>query len=393
MAILDGKNIVIGMTGGIACYKACELVSALKKLGASVDIIMTRNACEFVKPLTLETLSKRPVITDTFSRSQPWEVQHVSLAKKADLFLIAPASANIIAKAALGIADDMLSTTYLACNAPKMICPAMNTVMIEAESTVNNMKLLAERGVIFIEGMSGMLACGDEGRGRMAEPDEILNAVVDFFAPKRDLEGKTVVVTAGGTEESIDAVRVITNHSSGKMGIALAREAKLRGASVTLIKARTSVPVPNDIEIVDVVSTDDMAREVLLRADSDYTIMAAAPSDYKVINKSNKKIKSETLTLELVKNIDISAEFAKIKKGKLIIFSAETENLIENAIAKLSKKSADMVVANNVLLEGAGFNADTNIISIITRDGKITDYEKMSKDEAARVIIDNMVNL
>lgn len=393
MAILDGKNIVLGMTGGIACYKACELVSALKKLGAGVDVIMTRNACEFVRPLTLETLSKRPVITDTFSRSQPWEVQHVSLAKKADLFLIAPASANIIAKAALGIADDMLSTTFLACNAPKMICPAMNTVMIEAEPTVNNMKLLADRGVIFVEGMRGMLACGDEGRGRMAEPDEILNEVINFFAPKRDLEGKTVVVTAGGTEESIDAVRVITNHSSGKMGIALAGEAKRRGAKVTLIKARTSAPVPIDINVIDVVSTDDMAREVLLRADSDYMIMAAAPSDYKVLNKSHKKIKSETLTLELIKNIDISAEFAKIKKGKLVIFSAETENLIENAIAKLSKKGADMVVANNVLLEGAGFNADTNIISIITRDGSNTDYEKMSKDDAARVIIDKMVSL
>lgn len=393
MAILDGKNIVLGMTGGIACYKACELVSALKKLGAGVDVIMTRNACEFVRPLTLETLSKRPVITDTFSRSQPWEVQHVSLAKKADLFLIAPASANIIAKAALGIADDMLSTTFLACNAPKMICPAMNTVMIEAEPTVNNMKLLADRGVIFVEGMRGMLACGDEGRGRMAEPDEILNEVINFFAPKRDLEGKTVVVTAGGTEESIDAVRVITNHSSGKMGIALAGEAKRRGAKVTLIKARTSAPVPIDINVIDVVSTDDMAREVLLRADSDYMIMAAAPSDYKVLNKSHKKIKSENLTLELIKNIDISAEFAKIKKGKLVIFSAETENLIENAIAKLSKKGADMVVANNVLLEGAGFNADTNIISIITRDGSNTDYEKMSKDDAARVIIDKMVSL
>lgn len=393
MAILDGKNIVLGMTGGIACYKACELVSALKKLGAGVDVIMTRNACEFVRPLTLETLSKRPVITDTFSRSQPWEVQHVSLAKKADLFLIAPASANIIAKAALGIADDMLSTTFLACNAPKMICPAMNTVMIEAEPTVNNMKLLADRGVIFVEGMRGMLACGDEGRGRMAEPDEILNEVINFFAPKRDLEGKIVVVTAGGTEESIDAVRVITNHSSGKMGIALAGEAKRRGAKVTLIKARTSAPVPIDINVIDVVSTDDMAREVLLRADSDYMIMAAAPSDYKVLNKSHKKIKSETLTLELIKNIDISAEFAKIKKGKLVIFSAETENLIENAIAKLSKKGADMVVANNVLLEGAGFNADTNIISIITPDGSNTDYEKMSKDDAARVIIDKMVSL
>lgn len=393
MAILDGKNIVLGMTGGIACYKACELVSALKKLGAGVDVIMTRNACEFVRPLTLETLSKRPVITDTFSRSQPWEVQHVSLAKKADLFLIAPASANIIAKAALGIADDMLSTTFLACNAPKMICPAMNTVMIEAEPTVNNMKLLADRGVIFVEGMRGMLACGDEGRGRMAEPDEILNEVINFFAPKRDLEGKIVVVTAGGTEESIDAVRVITNHSSGKMGIALAGEAKRRGAKVTLIKARTSAPVPIDINVIDVVSTDDMAREVLLRADSDYMIMAAAPSDYKVLNKSHKKIKSENLTLELIKNIDISAEFAKIKKGKLVIFSAETENLIENAIAKLSKKGADMVVANNVLLEGAGFNADTNIISIITRDGSNTDYEKMSKDDAARVIIDKMVSL
>lgn len=393
MAILDGKNIVMGMTGGIACYKACEIVSGLKKLGACVDVIMTENACEFVRPLTLETLSKRPVITDTFSRTQPWEVQHVSLAKKADLFLIAPASANIIAKAALGIADDMLSTTYLACDAPKLICPAMNTVMIEADPTVNNMKTLSDRGVIFVEGESGLLACGDEGRGRMAEPAEIINAVVNFFMPTRDLEGKNVVVTAGGTEESIDAVRVITNRSSGKMGIAIACEAKRRGAEVTLVKARTAVSVPEGIAVIEVNTTDEMAHEVLKRKDADYIIMAAAPSDYKVVNKSDKKIKSDKLTLELVKNIDISAELSKTKKGKLIIFSAETEHLIENASAKLIKKGADMVVANDVTLPGAGFNSDTNIVSIITRCGKQIDYGKTDKTEVARFIIDNMVKL
>lgn len=393
MAILDGKNIVMGMTGGIACYKACEIVSCLKKLGACVDVIMTENACEFVRPLTLETLSKRPVITDTFSRTQPWEVQHVSLAKKADLFLIAPASANIIAKAALGIADDMLSTTFLACDAPKIICPAMNTVMIESAPTVNNMRTLSDRGVSFVEGASGLLACGDEGRGRMAEPSEIIDAVINFFMPIHDLEGKSVVVTAGGTEESIDAVRVITNRSSGKMGIAIACEAKRRGAEVTLIKARTSVPVPNGINFIDVNTTDEMAHEVLNRKDADYVIMAAAPSDYKVINKSDNKIKSDKLTLELVKNIDISAELSKIKNGKLIIFSAETENLIENAAAKLVKKGADMVVANDVTLQGAGFNSDTNIVSVITRSGERIDYAKTEKSEVARIIIDNMVKL
>lgn len=391
--MLNGKNVLVGVTGGIACYKACDLVSRLKKLGASVDVIMTENATKFVSPLTFETLSARPVTTDTFSRECPWEVEHIALAKKADLVVIAPATANIIAKLAHGIADDMLSTTCLAATAPMIICPTMNTAMLHAPITVENIAKLKARGVEFVDSACGILACGDVGDGRLAEIDEIVNAITKSFTVKRDLEGKSVLVTVGGTEESIDPVRVITNHSSGKMGVALVQEAIKRGAKVTAVIGRVSVVIPTDAEIIKVRTTDEMATETIRRADHDYIIMAAAPSDYTVINAGMSKIKADKLNLELIKNIDISAEVGKIKKGKMVIFSAETDNLIENAVKKLEKKNADLVVANDVTREGAGFNTDTNIVTIIGRSGILKESGKLPKSKVAELIIDEMVKL
>lgn len=391
--MLKGKNILVGVTGGIACYKACDLVSRLRKLGASVDVIMTENATKFVSPLTFETLSARPVTTDTFSRECPWEVEHIALAKKADLVVIAPATANIIAKLAYGIADDMLSTTCLAATAPIIICPAMNTAMLHAPITVENIAKLKARGVEFVDSACGMLACGDVGDGRLADTDNIVNAITKTLTVKRDLEDKSVLVTVGGTEESIDPVRVITNHSSGKMGMALVQEAVKRGAKVTAVVGRVSIDIPTGVEVINVRTTDEMAVATIKHAESDYIIMAAAPSDYKVINTGNSKIKADKLNLELVKNIDISAEVGKIKKGKLVIFSAETDNLVENAVKKLEKKNADLVVANDVTREGAGFNTDTNIVTIIGRGGILTESDKLPKSKVAELIINEMVKL
>lgn len=391
--MLKGKNVLVGVTGGIACYKACDLVSRLKKLGASVDVIMTENATKFISPLTFETLSARPVTTDTFSRECPWEVEHIALAKKADLVVIAPATANIIAKLAHGIADDMLSTTCLAVTAPMIICPAMNTAMLHAPITVENIAKLKDRGVEFVDSACGMLACGDVGDGRLADTDVIVNAITKTLTVNRDLEGKSVLVTVGGTEESIDPVRVITNHSSGKMGVALVQEAIKRGARVTAVVGRVSVDIPPEVEVIKVRTTDEMAAETIRSADSDYIIMAAAPSDYKVTNTGNSKIKADKLNLELIKNIDISAEVGKIKKGKLVIFSAETDNLVENAVKKLEKKNADLVVANDVTREGAGFNTDTNIVTIIGRSGILKESDKLPKSKVAELIIDEMVKL
>lgn len=391
--MLNGKNVLVGVTGGIACYKACDVVSRLKKLGACVDVIMTENATKLVSPLTFETLSARPVTTDTFSRECPWEVEHIALAKKADIVIIVPATANIIAKLAHGIADDMLSTTCLASTAPMLICPAMNTAMLHAPITTENIAKLKARGIEFIDSASGVLACGDIGDGRLADTNIIVDAVIKALTVKRDLEGKSVLVTVGGTEESIDAVRVITNHSSGKMGMALVQEALKRGAKVTAVVGRVSVDIPSGANIVKVRTTDEMAIETIKNADHDYIIMSAAPSDYKVLNANNAKIKAEKLNLELVKNIDISAEVGKVKKGKMVIFSAETENLIENATKKLQKKNADLVVANDVTLKGAGFNSDTNIVTIIGRDGRLKEYDKLPKSKVAEIIIDEMVKL
>lgn len=393
--MLYGKSVVLGVSGGIAAYKSCELVSALKKLGAEVDVIMTANAEEFVTPLTFETLSNRKVVRGTFDEREEHDVKHVSLAKKADVFVVAPATANVIAKFAQGIADDMLSTTWLACAAPKVIAPAMNTAMYENAATQENIRILTERGVRFVSPAVGRLACGDVGKGKMAEPRDILDLILDILRPRRDLEGKTVLVTAGATEEYIDGVRVITNHSSGKMGCAIAEVAAERGAKVILVHGNMSVPVPSGVmKSVRVRSTEDMLSAVLgEEGEADVFIMSAAPSDYKLKKTFSSKIKSETLTLEFVKNPDIAKEIGRIKgERKLVVFSAETEDLIKNAKKKLASKNADFAVANDVTKEGAGFFVDTNIASLVGRNGEVKELGLMTKRELADVILDAVVS-
>lgn len=391
--MIRAKNIVLGVSGGIAAYKSCEIVSSLVKLGAGVDVIMTANAEHFVTPLTFETLSGRQVVRGMFEERKEFDVRHVSLAKKADILVVAPATADVIAKFARGIADDMLSTVWLAAKCPRMVCPAMNTGMYEDAATAENLAILRERGVLVVEPGTGRLACGDSGKGRMAEPRDIVAAILDAIAPRRDYEGRTLLVTAGATEEKVDAVRYLTNRSSGKMGFAIAEAAAERGADVVLIAGRVEVPLPEGMrEIVRVSSTEEMCREALrLFPGCDAAIMAAAPADYRPEEYSASKIKSETLTLRLVKNPDIAAALGRIKEGrKLVVFSAETDDLIKNARAKLAAKHADLAVANDVTREGAGFGADTNIISIIDAAGSVTDYPVMSKRRLADIILDRL---
>lgn len=393
--MLTGKNILLGVTGGIACYKACEIVSRLVKLGACVDVIMTENATKLVAPKTFETLSARPVCVDTFERIHTAEVEHISLAKKADLILIAPCTYNVIGKLANGIADDMLTTTVSASAAPKLICPAMNTGMYTNPICQQNMAKLATLGYEFVEPTSGRLACGDSGVGKLEEPINIVARVQEIVGRAQDLAGKKVLITGGGTEEPIDAVRVITNHSSGKMAMAIASECKARGADVTMVLGRVSVPVVSGVRVISVHTTKEMYDAVLANCGAqDYYIMAAAPSDYAPKTYSAEKIKSESIHLELVKNPDIAMGVGERKgQGKLVIFSAETSNLIENAKAKRVKKHADMVVANDVTVSGAGFNVDTNVVSIIDSSDKVTSYEIMTKKQVAKVIVDTMTKL
>lgn len=394
--MLKGKTVVLGVTGCIAAYKACEIVSALRKKDANVVVIMTPHATEFVQPLSFETLSGNRVVTDLFDRDFDFEVEHVSLAKKADVFVIAPATANTIGKIANGIADDMLTTTIMACKAPKIVCPAMNTNMYENENTVENIERLKKQGYRIIEPISGRLACGDVGKGKMAEPETIVKAIEDTLMPNQDYEGVKMLVTAGSTEEKIDGVRYITNHSSGKMGLAIATAAVARGAEVTLIAGRLSVSVPDIFEkVVRVKSTNDMLEAVMDNYEKcEYIVKAAAPADYRVKNFSVHKIKAQELKLELEKTPDIAKAVGEVKGDrKLIIFSAETDDLIENAKKKLVSKNADMVVANDVTKEGAGFNVDTNIATIITRDGKVFDYDIMAKNRLAEIILDRMLEL
>lgn len=394
--MLYGKNVVLGVSGGIAVYKACEIVSRLKKLGANVDVIMTDNAREFVTPLTFQTLAKSAVVTNAFEPVKEFDINHISLAKKADILVVAPATANVIAKFAEGIADDMLTTTYLASNAQKLICPAMNCNMYEDEATQKNMRTLRERGAMFCDSAIGLLACGDVGNGRMAEPIEIVEKIVDCLTPVQDFSDKRVLITAGGTEEKIDGVRVIANHSSGKMGKALAEAVAQRGGSVVYVYGNVKVDVPKCVEkAIHVTSTQDMLDACVKEFDDcDVAIMAAAPADYKVKNVFENKVKSETLTLELVKNPDIAKTLGEKKEGrKLVIFSAETENLLENAKGKLVKKHADLVVANDVTVEGAGFDVDTNVATVIDNDGQCVESGKVSKRELADIILDKVIAL
>ena len=389
------KNVVVGLSGGIAVYKSCEIVSSLRKLGYDVKVVMTQNSTEFVSPLTFETLSKNAVIKDMFAEKPHYEVEHISLAKWAGAFLVAPATANVIAKFANGIADDMLTTSFMATEGIKIICPAMNTKMYLSAENLENLEKLKKNGVIIIEPNSGLLACGDVGVGRMEEPSEIVKKVDELLTPNPDFRGKKVLITAGATLEDIDGVRFISNRSSGKMGFALAEAVMQRGGQVTLVIGRVSVPIPDKCTVVKVCSTLDMYDAVTSRIEEhDVFIMSAAPADYRVKNRVDKKIKSETLTLELVKNPDIAKAVGQVKNDKkLVVFSAETNDLLENAMKKLFAKNADMVVANDVTEQGAGFDVDTNIATLMYRDGRIISLPIMSKRELADSILDGFSEL
>ena len=395
---LTGKEIVLGVTGGIAAYKAAEVVSRLRKQGANVHVIMTENARQFITPLTLETLSGNPVVYDTFERPATWEVEHIALAKRAEVFVIAPATANILAKMACGIADDMLSTTVLATKAPVLVAPAMNTGMWTAPATRQNVETLRQRGVGFVGPEAGFLACGDEGSGRMSEPAAIVEAIEAILCPRLDMEGLRVMITAGGTRERIDPVRYIGNDSSGKMGFALAEAARQRGAAVTLVCGHTTAKRPEGVPVTEVESTCELYEAVLERAaEQDVIIQAAAPADYRPAHPSTQKIKKqagEGITLELLENPDIAAAVGAAKRpGQTLVgFAAETEHLLDNARRKLDKKNLDMIVANDVSRPGAGFNVDTNIATLLTRSGAV-ECPLQSKQALAERILDEIMTL
>jgi len=388
---------LVGVTGGIAAYKSAYLVSALRKIGCDVHVLMTDHAKEFVTPLTFESLSNNPVITNMFKRDREWEVEHVSLAKSMELVIVAPATANFIGKIAHGICDDMLTTTYLASKAPKIICPAMNTQMYEDEVFQKNLADVRATGALILSPVSGRLACGDVGIGKMIEPDEIVEKVKEVFALSLNFAGKKALVTAGATVEDIDGVRYLSNHSSGKMGVAIAERFADRGAEVTLVCGKmTAKPSDNLSKVINVLSTEDMYEQVMAHlADADYVVMAAAPADYTPVKKYDNKVKFDELTLSLRKTRDIAAAVGREKSSavKLAIFSAETENLLQNAKEKLVKKNADIVVANDVTQDGAGFNTDTNIVTIIDRTGRSVSLEMMPKIEVADKILDALLEL
>lgn len=395
MMNLKDKTVLVGISGGIAAYKTATLVSMLKKAGAEVHVIMTRNACEFISPMTFETLSGQECITDTFSRNGSFEVEHVELAKKADLMMIAPATANIIAKTACGIADDMLTTTFLALQCPKVVVPAMNTRMYDNPVTQDNIEKLKNYGTIVTRPAVGRLACGDTGAGKMPEPDELFDIVEYIIAKEKDLVGKKVLVTAGATREAIDPVRFITNHSSGKMGFAIARECAARGADVTVIKAATSAKAPRFCNIIDVSDAQDMYEKVSESfADKDIVVMAAAVADYTPKTYSSDKIKKtgENPCVALARTKDILAYMGERKRSGQFLcgFSMETKDLVENSKLKLKRKNADMIVANNLKETGAGFGTDTNIVTLISKDSVET-TELMSKADAAALIVDRIV--
>ena len=395
--MLSGKTVVLGVTGGIAAYKACELTSRLRRAGAQVYVVMTKNACEFVAPLTFETLSNHPVVTDTFARPEKWEVEHVALAKRADVFVIAPATANIMAKLAVGLADDMLSTTALATRAPLLIAPAMNTGMWENAATRQNVETLRARGARLIGPEGGFLACGDQGAGRMSEPETIFDAIAETLARTEDMRGLRVLVTAGPTQEKIDPVRYLTNRSSGKMGYAVAQAAAERGARVTLVSGPVRLAAPAGVEMVPVVSTQDLYNEMTRRCgEADVIVQAAAPADFTPVSAAEHKLKKQggDMTLALRETPDVAAAVGRLKReGQTLVgFAAETDNVLENAGGKLLKKRLDMIVANDVTAPGAGFDVDTNVVTFITKDARET-LPLMSKREVAQRLLSRVLAL
>ena len=395
--MFENKSIIIGVSGGIAAYKTAYLVSALSKTEADVNVIMTENACEFISPLVFETLTENKCYVDTFDRNFKFDVEHISLAKKADIFMIAPATANVIAKIANGIADDMLTTTFLASKCKKIVSPAMNTAMFENQITQDNISKLKKYGIGVVEPQNGLLACGDTGAGKMPEPDFLFDVIEREIAREKDMLGKKVLVTAGATMESLDPVRFLTNHSSGKMGFAIAKEAMLRGAEVTVVKANTTAEIPNFVNVVEVLSASDMFDAVTALSDQqDIIVKAAAVADYTPECYVDSKIKKKDgdLSIPLKRTKDILKYLGENKReGQFLCgFSMETENMLENSKAKLSKKNADMIVANNLKDAGSGFKTDTNAVTLITRDGHRS-LELKSKAEVAKEIFDEILGL
>lgn len=392
---LNGKCVLLGVSGGIAAYKMAGVASALRKLGADVEVIMTKNSTEFITPLTFETLTGHKCMTDTFDRDFKFEVTHISLAKKADVMLIAPATANVIAKMAHGIADDMLTTVVLAARCPKLVAPAMNTAMLENPITQNNLSLLESYGFTVIPSESGVLACKDVGSGRLPKESVLIEYILRAIAKPKDMAGLRVTVTAGPTQEALDPVRYITNHSSGKMGYALARAAVMRGAEVCLIHGPTALPPVSFAVDVPVTSAQDMFEAVTERfASTDILIMAAAVADYRPASVADDKIKKRDgdMAIQLERTADILGTIAPRKaEGQFICgFSMETRDLIANSAAKLEKKNLDMVAANNLKVAGAGFGVDTNVITLITKDST-TELPLMSKEDAADRILDEIL--
>lgn len=392
--MLKGKTVVLGVSGGIAAYKIPNLASMLKKQHADVEVILTENACNFITPTAFEALTGNKCLVDTFDRNFQFQVEHVALARRASLFLIAPATANVIAKVAHGIADDMLSTTFLACQAPKLIAPAMNTRMYENPITQDNLEICRKYGMKVIRPASGYLACGDTGAGKMPEPKELMEHILLELAYEKDLAGKRVLVTAGPTREAIDPVRYITNYSTGKMGYAIAQAAIWRGAQVTLVSGPVDLAPPLGAKLVPVSSARDMFEAVAAAAgDQDAVIKAAAVADYRPVHVGTEKTKKEDgqLDIALERTDDILAWLGEHRKpGQFLCgFSMETQNMLENSQKKLEKKHVDMIVANNLKVEGAGFGTDTNVVTMITRDG-VVQLEKMAKAQVAHKLLDRI---
>lgn len=391
--MLTGKTVVLGISGSIAAYKIAYLASALKKLHADVEVIMTENATQFITPVTFESLTGNKCLVDTFDRNFKFSVEHVALAKRADIFMLAPATANVIAKVAHGLADDMLTTTFLACKCPKYISPAMNTQMFENPITQDNLKICQSYGMHVIQPACGYLACGDTGAGKMPEPEELLDHIIHEIAYPKNLTGKKILVTAGPTREALDPVRFLTNHSTGKMGYAIARVAAARGAEVTLVTGPTEIKKPGFVKVVPIESAREMYEAVTAASEEqDAIIKAAAVADYRPAHVSDDKIKKkdgDELSIPVERTDDILAYLGSHKKpGQFLCgFSMETEHMLENSRKKLEKKNLDMIVANNLKVAGAGFGTDTNIVTLITKAGE-RQLEKMSKEQVADKLLD-----
>jgi phosphopantothenoylcysteine decarboxylase/phosphopantothenate--cysteine ligase len=395
--MVEGKRILLGVSGGIAVYKAVEIVSRLRKLGALVDVVMTKAATEFVTPLTFRSIAARPVYHDMFAEPKTWNIEHIALAQAADLVLVAPATANILAKMALGIADDFLSTVLLAVQVPILAAPAMNHAMYHHPATEKNLETLRARGVKFIGPDQGFQACGSEGDGRMSEPSRIVEEIRAFFDQKQEMKGKKVLVTAGGTREPLDPVRYIGNFSSGKMGYAVAQAFAEAGAEVTLVSAPANLQAPAGVKMIKVISAQEMYREVLANfAAQDIVVKAAAVADYRPKVRAGQKIKKkdEALTVELIPNPDILKALGEKKEHQFLVgFAAETQNAVANGLEKMRKKNTDMLVVNDVTAPGAGFGTDTNIVSFLFADGKRIDLPMISKLEVARRLVQEIAAL